>query len=323
LARRRNSQRVNDIINLGQATPQMTQLSLWLQNRFDPSWQPVETLFAATGRSPIRLRSTFNLRSAEVIKRFKQIDCLQQLNGNLPPSPEYSDRQRALMMLGRSLALLEPLELLAYDRLLTKRPVETIDPRILVVEITESDSDCYPLSDESLVEAIDILEQHQPAAIGIDLHRAQTRGTSGYQNWIERITLTQLRSEKIPPQLISDRIVLIGYTTSVARDNFETPYGTMPGVWIHTHMTSQLICAVEDDRTLIWSLPLWGDWLWILGWSILTIVIMLMLREKPVLYSILALIILTVGAELFIFGVDFRTRLQIVLRPVTSILQGI
>ncbi len=73
LARRQN-QRANNIINLGQATLQITQLSLWLQNRFQPSWQPVETLFAATGRSPIRLRSTFNLRSAETIKRFKQID---------------------------------------------------------------------------------------------------------------------------------------------------------------------------------------------------------------------------------------------------------
>ena len=73
LARRQN-QRANDIINLSQVTPKVTQLSLWLQNRFDPTWQPVETLFAATGRSPIRLRSTFNLRSAETIKRFKQID---------------------------------------------------------------------------------------------------------------------------------------------------------------------------------------------------------------------------------------------------------
>ncbi len=357
----------------------------------------------------------------------------------------------SLVMLGRSLTLFEPLELLAYDRHLRQRPAETIDDRILVVEITDRDSDRYPLSDESLVEAIDLLEQHQPAAIGIDLHRAQARGTSGYQELIEsiesnprlfpvcaygnssesygppqglsettlrqqvgfsdllvdgdlkrsnnssfainsvlptipkvrrhllsydpdlasstskcltpyslsfqlayeyldqagvkpltvnskqqwqfgdvtfqeisnkfggyqqlaskssqialnyragqpgkRISLTQLRSGQIPSQLITNQIVLIGYTTSVARDNFETPYGTMPGVWIHAHMTSQLISAVEDGRTLIWSLPLWGDWLWILWWSILAIAIMLMLRKKPVLYSILALIILAIGME--------------------------
>ena len=83
----------------------------------------------------------------------------------------------------------------------------------------------------------------------------------------KRLTLAQLRSG-IDPQLIENHIVLIGYSASVARDYFNTPYGTMPGVWIHAHMTSQLISAVQNERTLIWTLPLWGDWFFIFIWSI-------------------------------------------------------
>ena len=74
LANRRNSTLVNKIIDLGQVIQQKTQLSQWLQNHFESGWQPVEKLFAATGRSPARLRSAFNLRGEGVVKRFKQIE---------------------------------------------------------------------------------------------------------------------------------------------------------------------------------------------------------------------------------------------------------
>jgi CHASE2 domain-containing sensor protein len=351
----------------------------------------------------------------------------------------------SLIMIGRSLAWLEPVELWAYDRLMQQRPSETIDPRILVVEVTEADTNKYhyPLSDTALVEAIDLLEQHQPAAIGLDIHRPYERGT-GYQELIQRlknsphlfpvcaygatnesygppkglseaklsqqmgfsdllidqpsakkspylnsdyqalkyqpnpkvrrqllsydpnlavsvtkcltpyslsfqlafeylqktgtapltvnsaqqwqfgqvtlqemsqrfggyqqldsnssqipinyragkpgkrITLTQLLSDNIDPQLIKNRVILLGYTANVAQDYFDTPYGTMPGVWIHAHMTSQLLSAVQDGRSLIWALPQWSDWLWVLSWSMITGAILSFLFNKPVVYSLLA-----------------------------------
>ncbi|HHP7232073.1 MAG TPA: CHASE2 domain-containing protein [Xenococcaceae cyanobacterium] len=351
-----------------------------------------------------------------------------------------------LVMLLRSLSWLEPLELKAYDRLIEQRPAETIDPRIVVVEITEADtnSDRYPISEQALVTAIDLLVKHQPAAIGLDIHRSYERGV-GYQDLLQRlatnshifpvcsygssndsyappeglgeaklrqqmgfsdllidgrhsatksslldltnqdlqhyqspkvrrqllsyepslaaspskcltpyslsfqlafeylqqagiepltvnsaqqwqfgeaifsemtskfggyqqldgqssqimlnyragqpgkrISLTQLRSG-IAPQLIQNRIVIIGYTASVARDYFDTPYGTMPGVWIHAHMTSQLLSTVQDGRSLIWVLPSWGDWLWILSWSMVMGIILSLLSPKPVIYSWLGL----------------------------------
>ena len=52
----------------------------------------------------------------------------------------------SLVMVCRWLTWLQPAELWAYDRLMQQRPAETIDPRILVVEISEADidSDRYP-----------------------------------------------------------------------------------------------------------------------------------------------------------------------------------
>lgn len=74
VAERQNSLLSENTIKLGKKTHQPTRLSQWMQNRFELDWQSVETLFAASSRSPARLRSAFNLRGDRVIKRFKQID---------------------------------------------------------------------------------------------------------------------------------------------------------------------------------------------------------------------------------------------------------
>ncbi len=72
LANRRDSLLVENTIELGAAVP-TTHLSQWLQHKFEPGWQSVETIFSASGRSPARLRSAFNLRGQGVVKRFKHI----------------------------------------------------------------------------------------------------------------------------------------------------------------------------------------------------------------------------------------------------------
>lgn len=63
-------------------------------------------------------------------------------------------------------------------------------------------------------------------------------------------------------QLVEGKIVLIGYTAPVAKNYFNTPLGKMPGVWIHAQMTSQILSAVMDNRSLIWVLPQWGNFQW-------------------------------------------------------------
>ena len=61
-------------IELSLASQKPTNLSQWLQNNFDPDWQPIEAIFAASAKLPFRLRSAFNLRESVWIKRFKQIE---------------------------------------------------------------------------------------------------------------------------------------------------------------------------------------------------------------------------------------------------------
>ncbi|MCC3409116.1 MAG: CHASE2 domain-containing protein [Microcoleus sp. PH2017_10_PVI_O_A] len=79
-----------------------------------------------------------------------------------------------------------------------------------------------------------------------------------------KVTLQEVLEGKINSDLVKDKIVLIGHTSQASRDESDTPYGKMPGVWIHAHMVSQILSAVIDKRPLLWVLPQfqgfqWGD----------------------------------------------------------------
>jgi CHASE2 domain-containing sensor protein len=76
------------------------------------------------------------------------------------------------------------------------------------------------------------------------------------------VSLTDIFDRQFSENLIKDRVIIIGYTASVARDDVNTPYGKMQGVWIHAQMTSQILSAVIDNRPLLWVLPQWGDIQW-------------------------------------------------------------
>ncbi|MEO1404010.1 MAG: TIR domain-containing protein [Cyanobacteria bacterium J06635_1] len=89
-------------------------------------------------------------------------------------------------------------------------------------------------------------------------------------NFAEQVSLEALLRNEVPSRLIRDRMVLIGYTDFSDRnsDDFNTPYGdSLPGVYLHGQMISQLINAVLEDRPLIRWWPFWGETLWILLWS--------------------------------------------------------
>jgi len=337
----------------------------------------------------------------------------------------------SLVMGTRYVGILEPLELQAYDYLIRQRPPELIDERILVVEVTKEDvaEHQYPLEDATVAQLLQKLEQYKPLALGLDMHRYQSRGAGrsdlisrfeqnqnfftvcassssdsnyappsefseqqlrnqvgfsdvvvdssnpkdrrirgdlmvgeqpedtsrtvrrqllsydpslspspsscstpysfsfqlafrflyeqkiqpmevnsnqewqfgtvvfhrlaarfgGYQRLDgqssqimlnyrsnqpgQRVTLKQVLSGKLDSNLVKNRVVLIGYTAPVARDNFDTPYGQMAGIWVHAHMVSQILSAVLDKRPLVWVLPQWGgfqwgDTLWVFAWSI-------------------------------------------------------
>ncbi len=84
-----------------------------------------------------------------------------------------------------------------------------------------------------------------------------------------RVSLGRVLTNQVSAQEIQDRIVLIGVTSRESvNDYWGTPYGELPGVVVQAQMVSQLLSAVLNGRPLLWWWPLWGDWLWVWGWSL-------------------------------------------------------
>jgi CHASE2 domain-containing sensor protein len=70
--------------------------------------------------------------------------------------------------------LFEKTEVAALDWMMRRKPDAGIDPRLLVVEITEADlreHKRFPLSDQVIAQAIANLNRHRPRTIGLDLLR--------------------------------------------------------------------------------------------------------------------------------------------------------
>lgn len=97
----------------------------------------------------------------------------------------------------------------------------------------------------------------------------------GQKDRFLRVSLRQVLENKVKPELIRDRLVLIGSIAPSLNDLLYTPYSSRfidtpyptPGVVVHANLASQIISAAMDGRPLIqtWAEPL--DWLWILVWS--------------------------------------------------------
>jgi CHASE2 domain-containing sensor protein/tRNA A-37 threonylcarbamoyl transferase component Bud32 len=89
------------------------------------------------------------------------------------------------------------------------------------------------------------------------------------------VTMTDLLTDRVDPNLIKNRIVIIGSTASSLKDEFLTPFSagkaedaTMPGVIIHAQITNQLLNTVLDRQTLWWFIPDWLEGIWIGGWCV-------------------------------------------------------
>ncbi len=84
------------------------------------------------------------------------------------------------------------------------------------------------------------------------------------------ISLRDFLTTDVDPSLIQDAIVLVGRIGSDSGDRHQTPLGTMPGVVIHAHHTSQVISAVFDQRPVIWVWRLPFEKGWIILWAFLS-----------------------------------------------------
>lgn len=89
------------------------------------------------------------------------------------------------------------------------------------------------------------------------------------------ISFKDVLENRIPADMLRERVVLIGATAQSLNDLFFTPYSGSPfkspkrlsGVMIHANLTSQILSGAKDGRPFlkVWTEEI--EWLWILAWS--------------------------------------------------------
>ena len=92
----------------------------------------------------------------------------------------------------------------------------------------------------------------------------------------QTVSLEDVFNDRVNPDLVKDKVILIGITANTVSDTWLTPYSVVQqpprigGVFIQAQMVSQIISAVLDQRAILWVLPYWGDILWIFGGSLIS-----------------------------------------------------
>ncbi len=89
------------------------------------------------------------------------------------------------------------------------------------------------------------------------------------------ISMTDVLENRIPPELMRDRLVMVGAKAPSLNDNYPTPYSSTlfaaqeltPGVVIHANLTSQILSAALHGRPMLRASVKPFNWLIILFWS--------------------------------------------------------
>lgn len=103
------------------------------------------------------------------------------------------------------------------------------------------------------------------------------------QEIAEQVTLTDVLNNQLKSEVVKDKIVLIGVTDSIVKDEFDTPYSQeIRGLMLHAQMLSQLLSAVENRRALLWFLPLWVDAGWVWGWALVGGILTVYFLSSPI-----------------------------------------
>lgn len=123
------------------------------------------------------------------------------------------------------------------------------------------------------------------------------------------VTLTDVLQDRVDPNWIKNRIILIGLTAPSLNDLLYTPYSTgqqrferTPGVVIHGQIASQLLSSALDGQSLFWFWPEWGEVLWIWVWSMAGGIVVRVVRH-PGQQAIaeIGVLSLLLGSSVFLF----------------------
>ncbi|MDB9313635.1 CHASE2 domain-containing protein [Spirulina sp. CS-785/01] len=130
------------------------------------------------------------------------------------------------------------------------------------------------------------LTRHTSGYQGIDARGYQIminyRAYSRPETAFHKLSLRDILENGIPERWLQEYespIILIGTTESSYAKLFRTPYGEeIQGIFIEAQQLSQLLSAVLEGRTLIWSWSQWIEIIWIFVWSTVGVVLTLLIR---------------------------------------------
>ncbi|MEM9156747.1 MAG: CHASE2 domain-containing protein [Cyanobacteria bacterium P01_F01_bin.33] len=118
---------------------------------------------------------------------------------------------------------------------------------------------------------------------------------------VQQVSLTDLLADRVDPNFIRDRVILIGTIDRSFGDViWDTPISkisranSVPGVLLQAQMVSQVLAAVKDDRPILQPLPAWVDGLWVLGGACMG-GILAIVRRHSLPYTLAAVAIASVG----------------------------
>lgn len=133
------------------------------------------------------------------------------------------------------------------------------------------------------------------------------RSLQGFQT----VRMADVLEGKIAPDLLRDRIVMIGVTAVSLRDWFFTPLDgglgsnriLTSGVEVHAQIVSHILSSTLDGRVTIQSWEEHWEWLWILGWSLVGSTLIWQWRNinikgrkiQAIIWRSLSVLVLTAG----------------------------
>ncbi|MBD2772452.1 CHASE2 domain-containing protein [Iningainema tapete] len=100
-----------------------------------------------------------------------------------------------------------------------------------------------------------------------------------------KVSLNEVLTDRINPELVKDRIVIIGSTATNSSDGFYTPYSDrkISSTLIHAQVVSQILDTVLNNRPLFWFWSKWAEIIWIGVWGIVGFILVWRIRNPLIL----------------------------------------
>jgi adenylate cyclase len=214
----------------------------------------------------------------EVFQSTPNLIGIEKVSGetvDAPPTLSQKDQVAASDMIAdadgkvrRNLVVLETSEGKTRESLGTKLALMFLETENVDLELRDKDRQIYQLGQANFVRLTG--KEGGYVATGTDAGGYQILlNYRGQLKDFKTVSMTDVLENRIPADLMRDRLVFIGATTPSLKDIFQTPYNNalfaeltqMPGIVIHANVASQILSASLEGRPLLRSGgSLFGDW---------------------------------------------------------------